>query len=317
MNPQVAAALGAPAPQSQSSEGFFGWLGDEISSGLNWVGSELEAGVNDVSQAVGLGQVFATAQSGNTSPTEPNIETVTVTASRINWGNAWDWLPTPNLGNALATHTPRYALSMYWETLPHMSLGQEDQAAAIVSSGRGDPGGVSYGAFQLSSHGSVQAFVNSAEGSPWAGQFMGLNPHEANGAFASTWQAIAAQDSTFFDAQAAYAQRIYYDPVANSVLAQTGVDVNNLSDGVQNAVWSTAVNNTRGAVGIISTAIDEANLSGLDPSSLEYNEAVINNIYDVRSMYVAGQPQLYPNTVVSLENRYAIEQQQALLLAGP
>jgi hypothetical protein len=30
-------------------------------------------------------------------------------------------------------------------------------------------------------------------------------------------------------------------------------------------------------------------------TSLEYNEAVINNIYDVRSMYVAGLPQVRRN----------------------
>jgi hypothetical protein len=92
LNPQVAAALGAPAPQSQSSEGFFGWLGDEISSGWNALVQGGENFINDASEAVGLGQVFS--QPTNTNPSQSNgIETVTVTAQRLNNGDFNLWSP--------------------------------------------------------------------------------------------------------------------------------------------------------------------------------------------------------------------------------
>ena len=121
----------------------------------------------------------------------------------------------------------RGGLSMIYET--GYRPGQEAQAAARVSTGRGDRGGVSYGAYQLSStQGQVQRFLRN-EGGPWASRFTGLDPTVRGGAFGGTWTAIAAENPTdFFNAQHAYIERTHYDPVVARVLNQTGVDINSL-----------------------------------------------------------------------------------------
>lgn len=69
------AQFAGPGAAASADQGFFGWLGDEISSGLNWVGNEIGAGFQAIGQALGI------APADDAAPT--GIETVTVTADRI------------------------------------------------------------------------------------------------------------------------------------------------------------------------------------------------------------------------------------------
>ncbi len=58
-----------------------------------------------------------------------------------------------------------------------------------VSTGVGDPGGVSYGLYQLATRtGTAAAFV-AAEGKRWAADFAGRTPGSA--AFTAAWKAVA------------------------------------------------------------------------------------------------------------------------------
>ena len=193
-------------------------------------------------------------------------------------------------------------LSMAYET--GYRPGQEAQAAAKVSTGQNDPrGGVSYGAYQLSSkQGQVQKFLQE-EGKPWAGQFDGKNdPMAPNGAFQKAWQASPPS----FEAQHAYIERTHYNPVVRRVLDNTGLDVTTRSPAVQNVVWSMAVNHGR-AARLVSEAVNDlqGKIAATDP---RYDAALINQLYDVRRAYVGDNP--------SLLRRYANERRDALAKLG-
>src|SRR6218665_1919316 len=67
-----------------------------------------------------------------------------------------------------------------------------------VSGGQGDPGGISYGPWQLSSRaGTVAAFLAS-EGARWRVDFADARPGSAS--FGTAWRAIAAREPDAFAA---------------------------------------------------------------------------------------------------------------------
>ncbi|HEY0728738.1 MAG TPA: LysM domain-containing protein, partial [Pyrinomonadaceae bacterium] len=109
-----------------------------------------------------------------------------------------------------------------------------------VSTGAGDPGGVSYGSYQMASKmGVVQRFVAQA-GFQWADDFKGLTAGTAP--FTAVWKKIATEQTDAFQkAQHDFIKRSHYDPLASKVLADNKVDVNTRSFAVQNVIWSTAV----------------------------------------------------------------------------
>lgn len=116
----------------------------------------------------------------------------------------------------------------------------------------GDYGGASYGTYQLASFlpavsgtgKSRPASTNSPvlsflKKSKYAEQFRGLSP--ATSEFDSTWKKIAAQDSKAFkDDQHAYIKASYYDVMVSN-LQRYGFDASKYGPGVQDLIWSTAV----------------------------------------------------------------------------
>jgi hypothetical protein len=144
-----------------------------------------------------------------------------------------------------------------------------------VSSGIGDIGGVSYGAYQLTSAGggSVAAFLNSKAGNPWASEFAGLVPGTKE--FSAKWQEIAQREpEKFLEAQHDYIQLTHYDPLVEKV-ARVGLDVNTRSEALKNVIWSTGVQH--GA----HTDVVETALNGRDPATMS-DEEIIRAIYAER-----------------------------------
>lgn len=93
---------------------------------------------------------------------------------------------------------------------------------ATISSGRNDPGGKSYGGYQLSTKTRTLAtFLAGPEFQPWAKEFEKLRPGTAE--FDSQWIAAAdAKPEAFRDAQRAFIMRTHYAPAAASVRRTTG-----------------------------------------------------------------------------------------------
>ncbi len=198
-------------------------------------------------------------------------------------------------------------LSMIYET--GVRPGREAVAAGKVSTGQRDPGGVSYGAYQLASSKrggrQVQAFLR-AEGAPKAPRFAGLDPGQTGGPFGGAWTAAAQQDPDFFNPQHTYIDRTHYQPVVRAVQKSTGLDINGRSDAVRDVVWSMAVQHG-GAPKLVSNAV-KAVAGRVPVSDSGFDRALINRLYDDRSAYVEHlkQPNLVP--------RYRRERRDALAM---
>jgi hypothetical protein len=183
-----------------------------------------------------------------------------------------------------------------------------------VSTGAGDPGGVSYGSYQMASKmGVVQRFIAQA-GFPWAKDFANLTAGTAP--FTAVWKRIATdQTDDFQRAQHAFIKRSHYDPLALKVLADNKVDVNTRSFAVQNVVWSTAVQHG-GATPIVGRAIASLSCGCEDPT---YDKQLICAIYAERGRKKPDGNLAYfgkssPSVQAGVAKRFQNEQADALAM---
>lgn len=118
------------------------------------------------------------------------------------------------------------------------SFESGNRGVASVSSGAQDPGGVSYGTYQLSTNaGTMQGFLKSPEGGRYSAEFAGLTPGSAE--FSAKWKALAAKDPEgLHQAEKAFIYRTHYQPVVAKA-AELGFDMNNPA--IQDAVWSGSI----------------------------------------------------------------------------
>ena len=201
-------------------------------------------------------------------------------------------------------------------------LSEEFESAGrgpgTVSSGIGDPGGVSYGTYQLSSKaGTCRAFVRN-EGNRWAARF-GANP-PGSAPFTAAWKAIAtAERGDFGKAQHAFIERTLYRPCVNAVADRKGLDLDKRGNAVRDVVWSCAVQHG-GAPIILVDAIDRVERD-TDRNSAEYDRKLIEAIYQARIDYVLDVasnkklPQGQRDQLISITKvRYPAELAKALAM---
>lgn len=146
----------------------------------------------------------------------------------------------------------------------------------IVSSGKGDAGGVSYGTYQFSSKtGSAQAYVDSLKTSRPQDyeKLKGLTPGSPE--FSDAWKAIAKADPQGFgESQHAYIAEKYYAPARASLESKNpGLDLSTRSRALNDVIWSTAVQH---GPGFAAKA-----LKGQDLNSMS-DEQIIKAIYAER-----------------------------------
>lgn len=168
--------------------------------------------------------------------------------------------------------------------------------AATISSGKGDPGGVSYGTYQLSSKtGTVNTFLKQTG---YDKQFQGLTP--GTDAFNTRWKQLADNDPQFANAQHAFIQDAMFKPVA-TVAQQAGLP---MTPRVSEALWSMSIQH-----GKADMLVKRAAAMTQNPN--DENE-VLKNLYNVRRQYVMNLPNLSSQTKKSLLNRYANEEQDVM-----
>lgn len=110
------------------------------------------------------------------------------------------------------------------------------RGVGAISTGKGDHGGVSYGAYQLSSKmGSVQEYLNQSR---YQDDFKALEP--ATPEFNAKWRELAIADPGFAKDQHDFIQSKFYD-VQNDRLRARGIDLSDRGPAVQDALWSTSV----------------------------------------------------------------------------
>lgn len=171
----------------------------------------------------------------------------------------------------------------------------------FISSGKGDPGGRSYGIHQLSGAYSMGAFLRSPEGAPFRDAFKGLRP--TTNAFNKVYRRIAkAQPEAFAAAQRAFYTRTHFDPLRKHA-EKLGFDVSNR--GVQEALFSMSVQHGRA-----KTIVSRAGWAAKNDV-----KGQIRALYDARTKYVSGLSTLPSRTKRSVLNRYQREVLDALSLS--
>ncbi len=171
------------------------------------------------------------------------------------------------LGTALAIELG--SLSAKYET--------GGRGPGTVSTGSGDPGGVSYGTYQMATKtGTVARFVGQPD-FEWRGEFDGLVPGTV--AFTTKWKQIAANEPVRFQkAQHEFIKRTHYDLLVAKVHVDDALDVNTRSRALQDAVWSTSVQHG-GASPVIHNALANVTVS---QHQVGFDEALIRAIYAER-----------------------------------
>ena len=189
-----------------------------------------------------------------------------------------------------------------------------DRGPGVVSSGAGDPGGVSYGSYQMASKmGVPQRFV-SQPGFPWARDFQNLTAGSAE--FTAVWKRIAAsQPEAFQKAQHEYIKKTHYDLLVAKILCDNKVDVNTRCHALQDVVWSTAVQHGP-ATPIVGRACSSLSCQTDDP---KYDEYLIRAIYAERGKKKSDGTLAYfsrssPNVQTGVSNRFKSELQDALAM---
>lgn len=151
------------------------------------------------------------------------------------------------------------------QLLGTLSQRFEASGPGVISSGSGDQGGKSYGAYQFSSRSGIprEFFLWCLSSADAYYRSIGerlSEAYEADGGYGSTfdetWRALAKEDSDgFLRVQRNYVRRSYYDPIVRTVEAAVpGFDMDNYSIALRNVFWSRAVQHgVGGASGFVSS----------------------------------------------------------------
>lgn len=183
-----------------------------------------------------------------------------------------------------------------------------------VSTGSGDPGGVSYGSYQMATKmGTVTRFVTQA-GFRWGSNFKNLVAGTAP--FTAMWKKIAAEETEDFQAaQHAFIKKTHYDLLVAKILSDESLDIDSRSRAVQDAVWSTAVQHG-GATPIVHRACGNVRCSKTDP---RYDEQFLRAIYAERGRKKPDGNLAYfskssPSVQAGVSKRFKNELQDALAM---
>ena len=177
-----------------------------------------------------------------------------------------------------------------------------------VSSGQGDPGGVSYGSYQFASNrGTVEPFVQTLPPEIQS-NFDGLTPGTPE--YSAAWRASVNQMGAdeFHNYEKAYVKANYYDVAANNINRSTGINANERSAGVQDMIWSMSVQHgTSGADRIMKNAGVTNDMS---------DEEIINRCYKERSNVDKYFKSSSPGVKNSVTQRFQAEHRMALAKAN-
>jgi hypothetical protein len=149
------------------------------------------------------------------------------------WGSAYHLHPVGLVGLFKKRRAELWVLGT---TSEHYESG--GRGPGVISTGRGDHGGVSYGIYQMSSRkGVVQEFI---EQSAYAIRFSGLDA--GTDEFNNIWRDIATNyPEEFRSAQHDYIKKTHYDVQIRSVLSRCGFPIHNKNAALNDLVWSTSV----------------------------------------------------------------------------
>lgn len=181
-----------------------------------------------------------------------------------------------------------------------------------VSTGVGDPGGVSYGTYQLASKiGRADAFVAKY----YPDEFKDLKGGSKE--FTAKWKALAAADSKALHAnEHEYIRTTHYDPQCAKLLDEVKLDVGKRSATLRDVVWSTAVHHGP-ATDVVTVALKPLLAAGKITEVTD--EAIIKAVYAERGRMTADGKlvrfqKVDDSWIPGLTKRFVNEQADALAL---
>lgn len=144
-----------------------------------------------------------------------------------------------------------------------------------VSTGKGDPGGVSYGTYQLASKiGRADQFVQNY----YPDEFKGLKA--GTDEFTKKWKELADKDPKALHAnEHAFIKETHYDPQVKKLEKELSLDVTKRSAAFRDVVWSVAVQhgpNTGTIVTAVKPLLTDTKLEDVS------DEAILRAIYAER-----------------------------------
>lgn len=175
-----------------------------------------------------------------------------------------------------------------------------------ISSGRGDHGGVSYGTHQLASNnGSMQAFLDSPEGQPFAAAFGGARPGSRQ--FNDIYRNLARNyEREFAEAQSNYIKRTHYEPMLDNVMRGSGFDASGRGPAIQEMLYSTGVQYGTG------TSVINRALANHNPNSMT-DEEIIRVVQDYKGKSVESYFRSSSRSVRESVRRRAYREMDQLL----
>ena len=185
------------------------------------------------------------------------------------------------------------------------------------SIGHDSTGGYSYGEYQIATKtGTMNNFLTNLQTTDPAAaarlQAAGGVDGATSGSsdFQTAWKNEASTNPQFAQDQQSFIQSTHYDVAVANIQNQTGLDINSRSLAVQDAVWSTAVQNGPNS-GVFTQAFAGQNVNQMSDAD------IINSIYNERGAtnsdgslkYFSSSSQNVQNSV---SNRFTNERQTAL-----
>jgi hypothetical protein len=163
-------------------------------------------------------------------------------------------------------------------TLGRLSAKYESggRGPEMVSTGKGDPGGVSYGTYQLASAlGNADRFVQKH----FASTFKGLKGGTPE--FTEVWKkTVAKNPKAFHRKEHQYIKETHYDPQVKLIEKELGINLEKRSAALRDVVWSCAVHHGPNSKLIVTAA---KNLpSTIDIKSPKSDAEFIKAIYAER-----------------------------------
>lgn len=150
------------------------------------------------------------------------------------------------------------------------------RGSETVSTGIGDPGGVSYGTYQLASAlGNADRFVQKY----YASEFKGLKGGTPE--FTAAWKKLVAKDpDEFHRNEHEFIKQTHYDPQAKLIGSELGIDLDNRSAALRDVVWSCAVHHGPNSKLIVTASKNVP--AGIDIRSPMSDTELIKAIYAER-----------------------------------
>jgi hypothetical protein len=189
------------------------------------------------------------------------------------------------------------------------------RGAGTVSTGAGDPGGVSYGTYQLSSrqpNGKPGTIYEYLEQSRYADRFEGLTP--ATPEFSRAWRELAAAEPDFAHDQHEFIRRTHYD-IQVERLKERGIDLSDRGPAVQDALWSSSVQYRGRTPDIVELGLERVHGERFDLRALtdaQIVTAIQTQKLDRNDAYFRSSPESTRNNI---EQRIVRELDDLLVLA--